>query len=139
MVQAEVADRLMASPRSKEFGVLSLVATYFFTITKVMEVRPGAFRPIPKVSSTVLRLKPKTQIRLGLEEERALFAFLKQSFSQRRKTLWNCLKGSVDKGSLEAMLGHLGHPPNSRAEELSLEDFISLFKHLRTSEGFRHL
>jgi len=135
MLQAEVAERLMASPRSKEFGVLSLVATYFFTITKLTDVRPGAFRPVPKVSSTVIRLKPKTQTRLGLEEEWALFAFLKQSFSQRRKTLWNCLKGSVDKGSLEAMLGHLGHPPDSRAEALSLEEFIRLFKHLRTSDS----
>ena len=135
MLQAEVADRLMASSRSKEFGVLSLVATYFFTITKLTDVRPGAFRPVPKVSSTVLRLKPKTQTRLGLEEEWALFAFLKQCFSQRRKTLWNCLKGSVDKGSLEAMLGHLGHPPDSRAEALSLEEFIRLFKHLRTSDS----
>jgi 16S rRNA (adenine1518-N6/adenine1519-N6)-dimethyltransferase len=138
MLQAEVADRLMASPGSKEFGVLSLVATYYFAIAKVMDVRPGAFRPVPKVSSTVLQLKPKTQIRLGSEEECALFAFLKQSFSQRRKTLRDCLKGLVDKPSLEAMLDRLGHPPDSRAEALSLEDFISLFKHLPMRDS-RHL
>lgn len=134
MLQAEVADRLMASPGSKEFGVLSLVASYYFTVTKLMDVRPGAFRPVPKVSSTLLRLKPKTQRILDPKEELALFAFIKQSFSQRRKTLWNCLKGSVDKSRLEAILGRLGHPPNTRAETLSLEDFLSLFRDLRSNE-----
>jgi 16S rRNA (adenine1518-N6/adenine1519-N6)-dimethyltransferase len=134
MLQAEVADRLTASPGSKEFGVLSLVGSYYFAVTEVMEVRPGAFRPVPKVSSTLLRLKPKTQRTLDPKEELALFGFIKQSFSQRRKTLWNCLKGSVDRGRLEAILGRLGHLPNSRAETLSLEDFLSLFSHLRSSE-----
>jgi 16S rRNA (adenine1518-N6/adenine1519-N6)-dimethyltransferase len=125
----------MASPGSKEFGVLSLVARYYFTATKLMEVRPGAFRPVPKVSSTLLRLKPKIQQTLDPKEELALFAFIKQSFSQRRKTLWNCLKGSVDKGRLEAMLRHLGHGPNSRAETLSIEDFVSLYKDLQRSDS----
>jgi len=134
MLQAEVADRLMASPGSKAFGVLSLIASYYFTATKLMEVRPGAFRPVPKVSSTVLRLKPKTKRSLDASEELALFTFIKQGFSQRRKTLWNCLKGSVDRGRLEAMLGRLGHPPNGRAEILSLEDFISLFRDLWSSK-----
>ena len=134
MLQAEVADRLVALPGSKAFGVLSLIASYYFTVTKLMEVRPGAFRPVPKVSSTVLRLKPNTQWTLHLKEELALFGFIKQSFSQRRKTLWNCLKGSVDKGRLEAVLSRLGHAPNSRAEILSLEDFLSLFSHLRSTE-----
>ena len=134
MVQAEVADRLIASPGTKEFGVLTLVASYHFTVTKLMDVRPGAFRPAPKVSSTLLRLKPKTQKTLDQKQELALFGFIKQSFSQRRKTLWNCLKGSVHKSELEAMLGRLGHASNSRAEALSLEDFVSLFRHLVSSE-----
>jgi 16S rRNA (adenine1518-N6/adenine1519-N6)-dimethyltransferase len=132
MLQAEVADRLIASPASKEFGVLTLLAGYYFTCRKLMEVHPQAFRPAPKVVSTVLRLEPKTQHTLDLDQELAFFAFIRQSFSQRRKTLWNCLKGSVDKGSLEALLGRLGHPPDCRAEALSLEDFIALFRHLPT-------
>jgi len=134
MLQSEVAERLMASSGGKEFGVLSLVASYYFTVTRLMDVRPGAFRPVPKVSSTVLRLKPKTQRTLDPKEELALFGFIKQSFSQRRKTLWNCLKGSVDKGKLEAILDRLKHPPNCRAETLSLQDFLSLFRELRSSD-----
>ena len=134
MLQTEVADRLMASPGNKEFGVLSLVVSYYFTVAKLMDVRPGAFRPVPKVSSTLLRLKPKIQRILDRKEELAFFSLIKRSFSHRRKTLWNCLKGSVDKARLEAMLGCLGHAPNSRAETLSLEDFISLFSHLGFSE-----
>lgn len=135
MLQAEVADRLMASPGSKEFGVLTLLAGYYFTCRKLMAVRPGAFRPAPTVYSTVLRLEPKTQHTLDLDQESAFFAFIKQSFSQRRKTLCNCLKKSVDKGSLEGLLDRLGHPPDCRAEVLSLEDFIVLFRHLPTSQG----
>ena len=135
MLQAEVAGRLIASPGSKEFGVLTLLAGYYFTCRKLMDVRPGAFQPAPKVYSTVVRLEPKTQHRLDLDQELEFFAFIKKSFSQRRKTLWNCLKGSADKGSLEVMLGRLGHASDSRAEALSLEDFISLFKHLRSSEN----
>jgi len=134
MLQAEVADRLMASPGSKEFGVLSLVVSYYFTVTKLMDVRRGAFRPVPKVSSTLIRLKPKTKRRLDAKEESALFALIKQSFSQRRKTLWNCLKGSVNKRGLEVILGRLGHSPNIRAETLSLEDFICLLNYLLYSE-----
>ena len=133
MLQAEVADRLMASPGSKKFGVLSLVVSYYFTAIKLLDVRPGAFRPVPKVSSSVLRLKPKTQRTLDPKEESALFGFIKQSFSQRRKILWNCLEGLVDKGRLEARLSRLGHSPKIRAESLSLEDFIILFKDFRAT------
>ena len=80
----------------------------------------------------MLRLEPKTQHTLDLDQESAFFAFIKQSFSQRRKTLWNCLKGLVDKGSLEALLDRLGHSPDCRAEALSLEDLILLFRNLPT-------
>lgn len=131
MLQSEVADRLTAPPGTKQFGVLSLIASYHFTATKLMDVRPGAFRPVPKVSSAVVKLKPKAQPALEIDKESALFAFIKQSFSQRRKTLCNCLKGSIEKDRLETMLESLGHPADSRAEVLSLQDFISLFTYLR--------
>ena len=134
MLQAEVADRLMASPGTKEFGVLSLVVAYYFTVTKVTDVRRTAFRPVPKVSSSLIRLKPKTKQRLDAKGESALFALIKQSFSQRRKTLWNCLKGSVDKRELEVILSRLGYPSNIRAETLSLEDFINLSHYLESGK-----
>jgi 16S rRNA (adenine1518-N6/adenine1519-N6)-dimethyltransferase len=133
LLQAEVADRLLARPGSKQFGVLSLVASYHFTITKLMEVRPGAFRPVPKVSSTLLRLKSKVNKTLDLEDESALFALIKQGFSHRRKTLWNCLKGSAEKSRIENILRRLGHAADMRAEVLSLDDFISLYQQLRSS------
>src|SRR5262245_22401436 len=126
MLQAEVADRLVALPGKKEFGVLSLFASYHFDIDKLMDVRPEAFRPVPKVSSKVLRLRPKRHPKLDLEQETALFSLIKQSFSHRRKTLWNCLKGSVNKVELDAALERIGHTPATRAEALSLEDFVAL-------------
>jgi len=131
MLQAEVADRLVALPGRKEFGVLSLLASYHFDMDKVMNVRPDAFRPIPRVSSKVLRLRPKLHPKLDLAEETALFSLIKQSFSHRRKTLLNCLKGSVNKVELEAALVRIGHHPASRAEALSLQDFITLCQRLR--------
>ncbi|MCI0418300.1 MAG: 16S rRNA (adenine(1518)-N(6)/adenine(1519)-N(6))-dimethyltransferase RsmA [Acidobacteria bacterium] len=132
MLQAEVAQRLLASPGTKEFGVLTLITGYHFACTKLMDVRPGAFRPMPKVHSTVLRLEPKTLRLLDLDQESVFFSFIKQAFAQRRKTLWNCLRAAVDKERLEAILNQLGRPPNCRAEVLSLEDFVALFKQLRT-------
>src|SRR5262249_3773400 len=83
MLQAEVADRLVALPGKKEFGVLSLFASYHFDIDKLMDVRPEAFRPVPKVSSKVLRLRPKNHNKLDLEGKMALFSLIKQSFSHR--------------------------------------------------------
>lgn len=131
MLQAEVADRVMASPGSKDFGVLTLLVNYYFSVTKLMDVRPGSFRPAPKVSSTVLLLRPKGTLALDSSEEAAFFQFVKRSFSQRRKTLWNCLKGDVVRADLEALLNRLGHPAESRAEALALDDFICLYKALK--------
>lgn len=140
MLQTEVADRLLAPPGGKEFGVLSLIASYHFTISKLMDVRPGAFRPAPKVSSTLLQLRPKAHKIFGLEDESAFFALIKRSFSHRRKTLWNCLKGSsTEKSSLDEILRKLGHAAESRAEVLSLEDFTNLYQHLRSSPQARRL
>jgi len=131
MLQAEVADRLLARPGSKEYGVLTVTSHYHFLSRRLFPVKPPAFRPIPKVDSAVVRLEPKAMKPLNLVEERRFFDFVKHCFSFRRKTLCNCLKGSVDQQRLGLCLADLDKPSDVRAEALSLEDFLSLFSQLR--------
>jgi 16S rRNA (adenine1518-N6/adenine1519-N6)-dimethyltransferase len=131
MLQAEVADRLLAKPGSKEYGVLTVTSHYHFHSRRLFPVKASAFRPIPKVDSAVVRLEPKTIKPLDLTGERKFFDFVKRCFSFRRKTLRNCLKGSCDPKRLERALADLEKPLDVRAECLSLEDFLSLFAQLR--------
>ncbi len=133
MFQSEVAYRLLAAPGNKEYGVLTLLAEYHFFSKWLLDVKPGAFRPIPKVHSTLIKLIPKVERLLDARVEPAFFRFLKQSFSQRRKTLRNSLKGTVESDRLHSVLSLLGHRLDSRAEVLSLEDFVVLFKQLSDS------
>lgn len=128
MLQAEVADRLQAAPGGKEYGVLTVMTSYHFLCRRLFEVRPGSFKPVPKVSSAVVRLEPRSARPLRLSEEEPFFDFVKRSFSQRRKTMKNCLKGRVDLERLEAGLARLGHAPDARAEVLTLDEFIELFE-----------
>lgn len=132
MLQAEVADRLVARPRTKQYGVLTLMSQYYFLCEELFSVGRGAFRPAPKVFSKVVRLTPKVSGQLLSHQERPFFEFVKKSFSQRRKTLRNCLKVSRFKEeSLEARLEELNYPGDVRAEEISLEDFLTLYLETR--------
>src|SRR5947209_9204256 len=99
MVQKEVADRLAAKPGSKEYGLLSATAQLYSRVEKLFSVPPGAFSPPPKVNSGVVRLTLTPHLeKLGVNEA-DFIRFLKLSFGQKRKTLWNNLKtryGSED-------------------------------------------
>jgi 16S rRNA (adenine1518-N6/adenine1519-N6)-dimethyltransferase len=131
MLQAEVADRLLAMPASKTYGVLTVMTAYQFDCERLFDIRPGAFRPVPKVRSALVRLRPKPKKSLELGREEAFFDFVKRCFSKRRKTLRNCLKGAVEPESLESALLQLGHSTNARAEALSLNDLLRLFRELK--------
>jgi 16S rRNA (adenine1518-N6/adenine1519-N6)-dimethyltransferase len=131
MLQTEVADRLLAEPGSREYGVLTVTALYHFLSRRLFAVKAPAFRPIPKVDSAVVRLEPKAIKPLELESEPEFFNFVKRCFSARRKMLRNCLKGRFDQKRLELCLASLDKPGDVRAEALSLEDFVSLFAQLR--------
>ena len=135
MVQAEVADRLAASPGGRDYGVLTLIIQYYFRIESLFGVPPQAFKPKPKVDSKVVRLVPRPHRPLKPEDESAFFGFVKQAFSQRRKTLRNCLK-KVEPEAWERMaetLQKLGYPGTVRAEKISLAHFLELFGSLRES------
>lgn len=131
MVQKEVADRLAASPGSRDYGLLSATAQLYARAEKLFTLPPGAFVPPPKVHSSVVRLTLESKLeQLSVPEDRFI-QFLKLSFGQKRKTLWNNLKGEHDKDALRTALEKTGIKPTVRAEALSLEKSAALFRALQ--------
>ncbi len=130
MVQREVADRITARPGGSNYGLLSATAQLYANVEKLFTLQPGAFSPPPKVQSTVIRLTIAPRLaNLGVEEDRFV-EFLKLSFGQKRKTLWNNLKSRYEPDVLRAALQKTGVKPTVRAEALSLEKTASLFRAL---------
>ena len=132
MVQKEVADRFLAKPHSKEYGYITVVLNYYFDISKVTDVSKYAFKPVPKVESTVLRLLPKNN-KEDLDFNKYKF-FLKKCFSQKRKTLKNNLKG-YNWNLVNEILNKYNLSENVRAEEISGEILIEIFKNLSNGES----
>jgi 16S rRNA (adenine1518-N6/adenine1519-N6)-dimethyltransferase len=122
MFQKEVADRLAAAPRSKDYGRLSILAQHVCTVQRLFDVAPSAFVPPPKVVSSVVRLRPRPEGRLA--DLRPLERVTAAAFGQRRKMLRSSL-GSVFASPVE-VLDRLGISPTARAEELSVADFVRL-------------
>lgn len=138
MVQREVADRIAAQPGTRDYGLLSATAQLHARVEKLFTLPPGAFSPPPKVHSTVLRLTmAPRQKELGLDGdgriEAGFIEFLKLSFGQKRKTLWNNLKAGYPEASLRAALTQAGVKAAARAETLTLEESAALFLALRKS------
>ncbi len=130
MVQREVADRIAAQPGKSEYGLLSATAQLYSRVEKLFTLPPDAFSPPPKVHSTAIRLTIAPRLEsLGVPES-GFIKFLKQSFGQKRKTLWNNLKADYQPSALRAALEKSGVKPNVRAEALSLEKSAGLFRQL---------
>lgn len=135
MVQREVADRIAAKPGSRDYGLLSATAQLYAKVEKLFTLAPAAFNPPPKVHSTVLRLTIAPQLeRLRVAEDRFI-DFLKLSFGQKRKTLWNNLKLQYEPAALKAALEQAGVKANVRAEALPLDKTAALFRALRNRDG----
>jgi 16S rRNA (adenine1518-N6/adenine1519-N6)-dimethyltransferase len=133
MVQKEVADRIAAAPGGREFGVLSATAQLYARVENLFTLPPGAFSPPPKVHSTVLRLTiDPQQEKLGVAGD-GFIDFLRLSFGQKRKTLWNNLKGSYPEAGLKRALAEAHVKPTARAETLSLEQSAAVYRALRES------
>ena len=131
MAQKEVADRLAASPGSRDYGLLSTTAQLYGQVEKLFTLPPTAFAPPPKVHSSVVRVTIEPRVdKLGIPEAEFI-SFLKLSFGQKRKTLWNNLKTRYDESALRAALAKSGAKPAIRAEALSLEKMAALFRALQ--------
>lgn len=131
MVQKEVADRLAASPGSRDYGLLSATAQLYGRVEKLFTLPPGAFSPPPKVHSSVVRVTIKPRLESLRVTEADFISFLKLSFGQKRKTLWNNLKTRYDEGRLRGALAKSGVKPSVRAEALPLEKTAALFRALQ--------
>lgn len=122
MLQREVVERLAASPGSKNWGRLGIMAQYQCRVEHLFDVPPHAFTPQPKVQSAIVRLTPWGKSPWPHCDEPLLRKLVKAAFAQRRKTLRNNLKEIIDSTRLEA----LGIDPGARAETLKLEQFIEI-------------
>jgi 16S rRNA (adenine1518-N6/adenine1519-N6)-dimethyltransferase len=138
LVQREVADRIAAKPGSRDYGLLSATAQLYASVEKLFTLPPGAFAPPPKVHSTALRLTMASRHEeLGLDTDgfkQGFIDFLKLSFGQKRKTLWNNLKSNYPEPELRAALSQARVKPAARAETLTLEESAALFRALRRSQ-----
>jgi len=136
LVQREVADRIAAEPGGRDYGLLSATAQLHARVERLFTLPPGAFSPPPKVHSAALRLTvAPRQKELRLDgaggAENGFIDFLKLSFGQKRKTLWNNLKANYPERLLRAALAEARVKPTARAETLSLEESAALFRALR--------
>ncbi len=135
MLQAEVADRLVASPGGSNYGVLSVMAQYAAEITKSFRVSAQCFRPRPEVASAAVLLRTKERTRLSRQEEVAFRALVKAAFAHRRKTLVNSLKDErYDQKQVTDALNSLNLSPTARAEVLSVGQFIDLIRWMPSSK-----
>ncbi len=128
MVQKEVADRMKVGPGTKDYGALSLAVQYYAKPEIVANVPPNCFIPRPNVGSAVIRLTRYEEPPVLVENERKMFAIIRASFNQRRKTLVNGLVngGIAKKEEVVAALEEMGLPASVRGEALSLSEFAKL-------------
>lgn len=131
MVQREVADRIAAEPGGRDYGLLSATAQIYGQVENLFTLPPGAFAPPPKVHSSVLRITvDPQQERLGVAGD-GFINFLRLSFGQKRKTLWNNLKGKYDDARLKSALSEAGVKTTARAETLSLKESAAVYRALQ--------
>ncbi len=122
MVQKEVADRITCPPGSRQYGRLSIMVQWLADVELLFRVPPGAFMPPPRVNSAVIRIEPLSTPRFTVTSPQTYRQLVKTAFSQRRKTLRNCLRNLVTAAMFEAA----NIDPTLRPEQLSPADFARL-------------
>ena len=130
MVQKEVADRMQVGPGTKDYGALSLAVQYYAKPEIVANVPPNCFIPRPNVGSAVIRLTRYDEPPVEVKDEKYMFALVRASFNQRRKTLVNGLSNSselhLSKERIALALEKMNLPATVRGEALTLEQFAQL-------------
>ncbi|WP_206880853.1 16S rRNA (adenine(1518)-N(6)/adenine(1519)-N(6))-dimethyltransferase RsmA [Alicyclobacillus mali (ex Roth et al. 2021)] len=128
MVQREVADRMVARPGGKDYGVLSVGVQYRGEVRRLFNVPPSAFLPQPGVDSAVVAIDCDKRPAVRAADEGALFRVVRAAFGTRRKTLENALAAGLGmpKDSVRQKVIAAGIDPGARAEQLSLADFVRL-------------
>lgn len=134
MLQREVVNRITAIPGSTDRGFLSVFVQAYCETEKLFDVGPGAFRPAPKVWSTVIRLKPRQRLTVELKDEGLVWQVVRAGFAQRRKTILNNMRSAS--GSLQELIKQHGGASialcqaeidlSRRAETFTLEEWLRI-------------
>lgn len=127
MFQKEVASRINASPKTRDYSWISVISQYFYDIRRIRNIGGGNFWPKTKVESTVLSFKPKERC-FNSEDEEKFINFVKKSFKSKRKTLKNNLSGEIP--DIEDILTEIFGKRSIRGEELELKNYIELYNHV---------
>lgn len=122
MLQKEVVDRICAQAGGSDYGRLSVMVQIACRTERLFGVKPGAFRPPPKVDSAIVLLTPHPSPPVHIDDANIFQALVRKAFSQRRKTLRNNLRGWLDADTMSK----LGIDPGRRAETLQLTEFATL-------------
>ena len=126
MLQKEVVDRLVASPNTKDYGKLTIMAQYFAKIVPCIMVPPEAFTPAPKVNSAVIKVVPHKVKPFVAKDYELLEKLVSSAFNQRRKTIHNSLGDFLQNEDYEA----LGLDQKLRAENVSIEQYVNIANYL---------
>ena len=132
MIQKEVAERIVAMPHSKDYGVLTINTNYVSDVRKILNVPNTSFIPAPNVTSAVIQITPneKKEKALGIKDEEVFRDLVKKSFSARRKKLSNSLQNcgikNMSKQDINNMIKQIGLSENCRAEEVSIEEYAKM-------------
>lgn len=129
MIQREVARRICAAPGSPDYGAFSVYCQYHTEPELLFDVGPECFIPAPKVTSSVIRMRPLPSPPVPVKDEVRFFRVVKAAFGQRRKTLLNALSAglpSLSREAVKAAIAACGLPDNVRGERLGIPEFAAL-------------
>ena len=124
MVQKEVGNRFKAIPGTKDYNSLTIYLNYYYNVKKIMDVKRNAFIPVPNVDSIVVEFLKKDKI-LELNNEDFFFKIVRDSFSQKRKTIKNNLK-NYNLKVIDRVLNNFGYNLSTRAEQIPINVFVEL-------------
>lgn len=128
MVQKEVGDRFKASVGTKDYNSLSIYLNYYFNVKKIMDISKNIFIPKPNVDSIVVEFTKKEQ-KYELKNKDLFFKLIRDSFTQKRKTIKNNLK-NYDLEKIESILKKYNQDLTTRAEQITIETFVDIANNL---------
>ncbi len=129
MVQKEYAARMTSQPRTKDYGIISVQTQFFSKPKYLFSVPPTAFFPKPDVTSAIVRMDFPGKLTSGIKNIPLFQEFVRESFSQRRKTLKNSLNGFFQKYKIDPAIAKFDF--SVRAETLTPAEFTALFTSLK--------
>lgn len=126
LIQKEVAERMCATPGSKQAGAITYFINFYANSTIIGDVPKESFIPNPKVESAIVRIEKLDKPRVEVSNEELFFKLIRENFTKRRKNILNSLSNIIEKNKLSEILKHLNIDEKTRGEELSLEQFAQI-------------